>query len=98
MFRFLLYNIRYATGVGSSFHLPFPYAGYLRPSSEHFKKIVDFIAEINPDVIGLVEVDNGSFRTGRVSQAAWQDALAAFHGRNQRCSLQSAHGSVQHGH
>ncbi len=70
MFRFLLYNIRYATGVGSSFHLPFPYAGYLRPSSEHFKKIVEFIAEINPDVIGLVEVDNGSFRTGNVSQAA----------------------------
>ncbi len=70
MLRFLLYNIRYATGTGSSFHLPFPYAGYLRPSSEQFGKIMDFIAEIDPDVIGLVEVDNGSFRTGRQSQAA----------------------------
>lgn len=70
MVRFLLYNIRYATGVGSSFHLPFPYAGYLRPSSENFKRIMAFIAEMNPDIIGLVEVDSGSFRTGRQSQAA----------------------------
>ncbi|NLZ17108.1 MAG: endonuclease [Desulfobulbaceae bacterium] len=70
MLRFLLYNIRYAAGMGSAFHLPFPYAGYLRPSSEHFKKIMAFIAEMNPDIIGLVEVDSGSFRTGRQSQAA----------------------------
>ena len=62
--RFLLYNIRYATGVGSNFHLPFPYAGYLRPSSENFKKIIDFIHQIDPDIVGLVEVDGGSFRTG----------------------------------
>ncbi len=68
--RFLLYNIRYATGVGSNFHLPFPYAGYLRPSSENFKKIIDFIHQIDPDIVGLVEVDGGSFRTGRKSQSS----------------------------
>lgn len=70
MLRFLLYNIRYATGTGSSFHLPFPYAGYLRPSSDRFEKIMAFIAETDPDIIGLIEVDTGSFRTGRQSQAA----------------------------
>ncbi len=70
MLRFLLYNIRYATGVGSNFHLPFPYAGYLRPSADNFKKIMAFIEEMNPDIIGLVEVDHGSFRTGQQSQAA----------------------------
>lgn len=67
--RFLLYNIRYATGNGTRFHLPFPFAGYLRSSGDHFLKIVDFIKEIEPDIIGLVEVDSGSFRTEQECQA-----------------------------
>jgi endonuclease/exonuclease/phosphatase family metal-dependent hydrolase len=67
--RFLLYNIRYGAGNGTRFHLPFPYAGYLRRSSSHFDRIVDFIRSVQPDVMGLVEVDGGSFRTGRLSQA-----------------------------
>ena len=67
--RFLLYNIRYAAGNGSHFHFPFPYAGYLRRSSSQFDRIVDFIRSVQPDVMGLVEVDGGSFRTGRLSQA-----------------------------
>ena len=67
--RFLLYNIRYGAGNGTRFHLPFPYAGYLRRSSSQFDRIVDFIRSVQPDVMGLVEVDGGSFRTGRLSQA-----------------------------
>ena len=67
--RFLLYNIRYATGNGSRFHFPFPYAGYLRRSRGNFKQIQDFIRLVQPDVIGLVEVDGGSFRTSQLCQA-----------------------------
>lgn len=67
--RFLLYNIRYATGTGKHFHFPFPYAGYLRQSQGNFDKIRDFIRAVDPDVMGLVEVDGGSFRTGQLCQA-----------------------------
>ena len=67
--RFLLYNIRYAAGTGRHFHLPFPFSGYFRPTQNKFSKIVDFIKFINPDIIGLVEVDSGSLRTGKNCQA-----------------------------
>lgn len=67
--RFLLYNIRYATGNGSRFHFPFPYAGYLRRSKNNFEQIQNFIRLVQPDVIGLVEVDGGSFRTRQLCQA-----------------------------
>ncbi len=69
--RFLLYNIRYATGHGTAFHLPFPYAGYLKRSGSQLKKIVHFIEDVQPDFIGLVEVDGGSFRTDSQCQARY---------------------------
>jgi endonuclease/exonuclease/phosphatase family metal-dependent hydrolase len=39
------------------------------------KKILDFIGSVNPDIIGLVEVDSGSFRSKKNNQAeaiAWE--------------------------
>ncbi len=67
--RFLLYNIRYCTGIGPRFHLPVPYAGYLKRSTGILDEIIDFFEQVKPDIIGLVEVDNGSFRTRRLCQA-----------------------------
>jgi endonuclease/exonuclease/phosphatase family metal-dependent hydrolase len=67
--RFLLYNIRYATGTGAAFHLPVPGAGYLRANSRVLTGITRFIKEQDPDIVGLVEVDTGSIRSGRVNQA-----------------------------
>lgn len=67
--RFLLYNIRYAAGNDSRFHFPFPYAGYLRHSQKNFLKIREFIRSVQPDAMGLVEVDGGSFRTDQMCQA-----------------------------
>ena len=67
--RFLLYNIRYATGTGAAFHLPVPGAGYLRSNPRVLEGITRFIKSHDPDIVGLVEVDTGSFRTGRVNQA-----------------------------
>src|ERR687897_1802281 len=67
--RLLIYNIRYATGTGPSFHLPVPGAGYLRSSRQILKRITDFIAERDPDVVGLIEVDTGSIRSGMINQA-----------------------------
>src|SRR5512134_174280 len=67
--RLLLYNIRYATGTGAAFHLPVPGAGYLRSNPRVLEGITRFIKSTDPDIVGLVEVDTGSIRTGRVNQA-----------------------------
>jgi len=67
--RFLLYNIRYGAGIGRRFHLPVPYSGYLKRTNGNFNKIVDFIKSVNPDIIGLIEVDSGSFRSEKSNQA-----------------------------
>jgi endonuclease/exonuclease/phosphatase family metal-dependent hydrolase len=67
--RFLLYNIRYGTGIGKRFHLPVPYSGYLKRTNGNLRQIVDFIRLVNPDIIGLLEVDSGSYRSERINQA-----------------------------
>jgi endonuclease/exonuclease/phosphatase family metal-dependent hydrolase len=67
--RLLIYNIRYATGTGPAFHLPVPGAGYLRSNRQVLEQITSFIKGLDPDVVGLVEVDSGSIRTGMLNQA-----------------------------
>ena len=67
--RFLLYNIRYAAGTGTGFNLPVPGAGYLRSNRDNLQSIREFIFSLDPDVVGLIEVDTGSIRTGMVNQA-----------------------------
>jgi endonuclease/exonuclease/phosphatase family metal-dependent hydrolase len=67
--RLLIYNIRYATGTGPAFHLPVPGAGYLRSNRRVLNNITEFIRGEQPDVVGLLEVDSGSIRTGMVNQA-----------------------------
>jgi endonuclease/exonuclease/phosphatase family metal-dependent hydrolase len=67
--RLLIYNIRYATGIGPGFHLPVPGAGYLRSSRQVLTQITEFSKQQDPDVVGLIEVDTGSIRTGMVNQA-----------------------------
>lgn len=78
--RFLLYNIRYATGTGMHFNLPLPYSGYLKHTNGNFEKIVEFTKATDPDIIGLVEVDSGSFRSEKSNQAeAIARELNQFH-------------------
>ena len=67
--RIVLYNIRYATGTGPAFHLPLPGAGYLRSNRQVLDEITNFIKAEDPDIVGLVEVDTGSIRTGMLNQA-----------------------------
>jgi len=64
--RFLLYNIRYGTG---RLPLPFPWSGYFRRTAGNMADIQDFICSHEPDIVGLVEVDSGSYRTGGINQA-----------------------------
>jgi endonuclease/exonuclease/phosphatase family metal-dependent hydrolase len=67
--RLLIYNIRYAAGYGASFHLPVPGAGYLRGNRANLERITRFIDSARPDIVGLIEVDTGSIRSGLVNQA-----------------------------
>ena len=68
--RFLLYNIRYGAGIGRQIHFPVPYSGYFKNTDKNFKQIASFIKSMNPDITGLIEVDNGSFRSDQKNQAA----------------------------
>ncbi|MDF7799932.1 endonuclease/exonuclease/phosphatase family protein [Pontiellaceae bacterium B1224] len=75
--RFLLYNICYGTH-GNQKKLPL--LGMLGRTQNHLDEIIDFIADENPDVIGLIEVDNGSYRSGRKCQVEKiADTLGHFH-------------------
>ncbi|MFV0435791.1 MAG: endonuclease/exonuclease/phosphatase family protein [Desulfopila sp.] len=67
--RMLLYNIRYATGHGSNYHLPVPYTGFFKKTEPNLRRIIDFIRSVDPDIVGLIEVDSGSYRSGKSCQA-----------------------------
>ncbi|HOH31212.1 MAG TPA: endonuclease/exonuclease/phosphatase family protein [Candidatus Hydrogenedentes bacterium] len=69
--KFLLYNIRYGTGTGVGYHMPLPFTGYFLPSGRNTERILNFIKREKPDIIGLIEVDEGSYRSRKVNQAQW---------------------------
>ncbi|MDI9370385.1 MAG: endonuclease [Synergistaceae bacterium] len=75
--RLVLYNIRYGTGSGVGYHFPFPYSGCLRRTEERYFQISEYLSNLNPDLVGLVEVDEGSYRQNGRSQA---DSLASLIG------------------
>jgi endonuclease/exonuclease/phosphatase family metal-dependent hydrolase len=67
--RMMVYNIRYAAGIGRRFHTPLPYSGLLKRTDQNLKRIGSFIKSLQPDIIGLIEVDSGSYRSRRNNQA-----------------------------
>ena len=67
--RLMLYNMRYATGTGIKFHLPVPFGGFFRKTTRHLDALIRFFQDQKADVLGLVEIDSGSYRTGRRCQA-----------------------------
>ncbi len=67
--RFLFYNIRYATGHKSGYHLPLPYTGFFKTTRGKLNQIIHFLQNTDADIIGLVEVDSGSYRSGKYCQA-----------------------------
>ena len=77
--RLLLYNIRYAVGGGASMHMPIPGAGYVLGNQAVLPEITQFIKSVDPDVVGLIEIDTGSIRSRNVNQA---EKIAADLGMN----------------
>lgn len=70
--RFLLYNICYATGPRMH--------NYARSSHKNLARITTFMRDLEPDLIGLVEVDQGSYRTGGKNQVeSLAESLGHYH-------------------
>ena len=66
--KFILYNIRY--GTGKFLNQPLKHMrGYLSKSEEQTIKIGQFLTPYDADVVGLVEVDLGSYRVNKKNQA-----------------------------
>jgi endonuclease/exonuclease/phosphatase family metal-dependent hydrolase len=82
--RLMLYNMRYGTGAGFKFHLPFPFGGFFRKTGKNLDSIIRFFREQHADVLGLVEIDTGSYRSGYRSQA---DLIAQKLGQRPFCRL-----------
>ncbi len=79
--RLVVYNIRYATGTGVSFNLPFPGMGYLRSNRAVLQGLTDFLRQEDADIIGLIEVDIGSvaLRDGQPGRLYRQQPRALLH-------------------
>ena len=75
--RFVLYNIRYGTGGRM---LWFPWSGYFNKTATNLEQIIEFIAPLDSDIVGLVEVDAGSYRSDKQNQAeVFANALGHYH-------------------
>ena len=80
--RFLLYNIRYATGPRMH--------NYMRSSRSNLDRIAEFMRSMEPDLIGLVEVDQGSYRSGGKNQVeTLAKSLAHYHSHSVKYGLDS---------
>ncbi|MEE3197999.1 MAG: endonuclease/exonuclease/phosphatase family protein [Pseudomonadota bacterium] len=71
--RLLLYNMRYGLGSGRKLHWPLLGSEYILGNQGNLLHIIRFIKAQQPDLVGLVEVDTGSFRANRINQV---DAIA----------------------
>jgi endonuclease/exonuclease/phosphatase family metal-dependent hydrolase len=49
--------------------MPLPGAGYVLGNQSVLPEITDFIKSVDPDIVGLIEVDTGSIRSRKVNQA-----------------------------
>ena len=74
--RLLIYNIRYGTGGKK---MLFPWSGYLGNTAKNIDDIAAFIEPLNPDVIGLIEVDAGTFRSDGNQAEIIAEKLGHYH-------------------
>jgi endonuclease/exonuclease/phosphatase family metal-dependent hydrolase len=85
--KFLLYNICYGTH-GNQKKLPL--LGLLGHTQDHLDEIINFMRDVDPDVIGLIEVDNGSYRSGRKCQVERiAEKLGHFHSYRSKYAVDS---------
>lgn len=76
--RLVVWNIRYGAGIGKAMHWPFPGIGYLRRNDHNRERIAAYLADLDPDIVGLLEVDGGSIRAGVDQAKAIAQALGHY--------------------
>ena len=91
--RLLLYNIRYAVVCGASMHMPLTGAGYVLGDPNVLPELTRFINSVDPDIVGVIEVDTGSIRSRTVNQA---EKIAADLGMNTSYETQYGSKSLNH--
>lgn len=65
----MIYNIAYGTGCPGGFSKQLlTIHRYLKTSQSHLDRIIKFINEAKVDIVGLVEIDTGSYRTNFINQ------------------------------
>jgi endonuclease/exonuclease/phosphatase family metal-dependent hydrolase len=69
-------------------HMPLPGAGYVLGNQSVLPDITEFVKSVDPDIVGLIEVDTGSIRSRKVNQA---EAIASDLGMN--TSYETKYGS-----
>ena len=70
MYRVLVYNIAYGSGSPSSYtENILKIHRYLKRPDKNITKISSFIEASKADIVGLLEIDTGSFRSSKVNQA-----------------------------
>lgn len=69
-------------------HMPLPGAGYILGNQSVLPDITRFIKSVDPDIVGLIEIDTGSMRSRKINQA---ETIAAELGMNS--SYESKYGA-----
>lgn len=66
--RLVTYNVQYAEGMNRRWKYleVYKYFGLIK---KNLKKITDYLKVIDPDILGLVEIDSGSIRFGKKSSS-----------------------------
>ena len=71
MVRLIAYNIEYCEGVSHGFWEYVNAAHLLRSPKGLDKRMTSYLADQDPDILGLVEVDTGSIRSRRKDETAF---------------------------
>ncbi|MBT4823656.1 endonuclease [Candidatus Woesearchaeota archaeon] len=67
--KLLLYNVCYCMGVGKGIKDYVTKNAHLHLRKKALENISTFIKKQSPDIVCLVEIDDGSFRAGKIDQA-----------------------------
>ena len=74
-------------------HMPLPGAGYVLGNQNVLPELTRFIRSVDPDIVGLIEVDTGSIRSRMVNQA---ESIAANLGMNTSYETKYGEKSINH--
>jgi endonuclease/exonuclease/phosphatase family metal-dependent hydrolase len=73
--------------------MPVPGAGYVLGNQNVLPEITRFIRSVDPDIVGLIEVDTGSIRSRMINQA---ESIAASLGMNTSYETKYGEKSINH--